>query len=122
MAISVKLLAALLVLSFISTGNCQCVLNNITISQKMTGFQIHGMTEWDVTITNNCICSQSDLKLDCKGFATTLSIDPSILSISDNECLVNNGKPIFNSKPITFKYAQTPKFNFKPISSQISCS
>ncbi|KGN48771.1 uncharacterized protein At1g05835-like [Cucumis sativus] len=122
MPIFPKLLAALLVLSLISTGNCQCFLNNIKISQSMTGFQIHGMTEWKVTITNNCICSQSDLKLDCKGFATTLSIDPSILAISDSECLVNNGQPIFNSRPITFKYAQSPKFNFKPLSSQISCS
>ncbi|XP_038881121.1 uncharacterized protein At1g05835-like [Benincasa hispida] len=122
MAIFVKLVTALLVLSLVSTGNCQCILNNITISQRMTGFQIHGMTEWKVTISNNCPCSQSEVKIDCKGFQTTESIDPSILAVFDTECLVNNGLPIFNSNPITFSYAQDPQFNFKPISSQISCS
>ncbi|XP_022962948.1 uncharacterized protein At1g05835-like [Cucurbita moschata] len=122
MAPSAKLFAALLFVSFLSKENSQCFLSNITIRQSMTGFQIHGMTEWNTTVSNNCLCSQSEVKLDCRGFQTTKSIDPLILAITDTECLVNNGLPIFNSTPITFTYAQNPQFNFKPISSQIACS
>ncbi|KAG7026828.1 Protein TAPETUM DETERMINANT 1, partial [Cucurbita argyrosperma subsp. argyrosperma] len=122
MAPFLKLFAALLFVSLLYKGNCQCVSNDIAISQKMTGFQIHGMTEWNVTISNNCLCSQSEVKLDCKGFQTTKSIDPSILAVTDTECLVNNGLPIFKSNPVIFTYAQDPKFDFKLISSQIACS
>ncbi|XP_023004032.1 protein TAPETUM DETERMINANT 1-like [Cucurbita maxima] len=122
MAPFAKLFAALLFVSLLHKGNCQCVSNDIAIRQTMSGFQIHGMTEWNVTISNICLCSQSEVKLDCRGFQTTKSIDPSVLAVTDSECLVNNGLPIFKSNSITFTYAHDPKFDFKLISSQINCS
>ncbi|KAG7018068.1 hypothetical protein SDJN02_19934, partial [Cucurbita argyrosperma subsp. argyrosperma] len=122
MAIFLKFLTPLLFLSLLWTGNCQCESNNIQINQRRTGFQIYGMTQWKVTISNNCICSQSNVKLDCRGFQIFESIDPSILAIFDTECLVNDGRPIFNFNPINYTYARDPKFKFDLISSQVACS
>uniref|UniRef100_A0A0A0LEA1 Uncharacterized protein n=1 Tax=Cucumis sativus TaxID=3659 RepID=A0A0A0LEA1_CUCSA len=122
MVASIKFVCVLFFFCLLSKGNCECVLNDIAISQTTTGSIVQGKQVWKATITNNCICGQSSLKLDCNGFNTVQAVDPSILAVSGSVCLVNGGQPIFQSTPISFTYASDNAFPFKPLSSQISCS
>ena len=103
------------------SGNGQCTLKDLKVRQSQTGFQIHGKPEWGVSITNNCSCVQKDVKLNCRGFQTTESVDPLALNINGDVCLLNNGNPIYTDA-IKFKYAWDNSFPLNPISSQIACS
>ncbi|CAN6583058.1 unnamed protein product [Malus baccata var. baccata] len=106
------------VCSLIVGGYCQpCTLDNLKIAEGKISD-----VKWHVTITNDCLCSQQDVKLSCDGFQSAEPIDPSILSKSGGECLVNNGQPIYGNKNFNFDYASTTKFPFKPLSSQVACS
>nr|XP_027188883.1 protein TAPETUM DETERMINANT 1-like isoform X2 [Cicer arietinum] len=118
-----KLLSLTLFLGLVSQAYGECSLKDISIKQYKTSSWAHGMPVWSVNITNNCICTQSQLKLNCKGFQTYLSVDPEILGDpSNDECLVNQGEPIYYAKPLNFAYAWDPKFPFQPIYSKIACS
>ncbi|XP_075636995.1 TPD1 protein homolog 1-like [Castanea sativa] len=122
MATFIKFLCVLFVLNVVGKGNCQCTLSQVTIKQSKTGEVVQQKPVWSVTINNGCPCSQSDLKLSCNGFQTVKPVDPSVLSQSDNECLVNNGLPVQPSSSVSFTYAWDTSFSFQPLSSQINCS
>ncbi|XP_048336990.2 TPD1 protein homolog 1-like [Ziziphus jujuba] len=101
----------------------QCSLSNIKVSQAQSGKKVQNKPEWTVTITNDCICGQSSLTVDCSGFQTVEAVDPSILKVSGSTCLINNGLPVFETQPISFNYAwDSASASFKPLSSQINCS
>ncbi|KAI4297071.1 hypothetical protein L6164_036979 [Bauhinia variegata] len=117
----IKVLSTVLILGLITRGNGQCVLSDLKVSQSQTGASVEGKPEWSVVITNSCSCVQKDVKLNCQGFQTKENVDPSILSVSGDTCLVNNGNPIYNT-PINFKYAWDNSFPLNPISSTIACS
>nr|XP_017189364.2 uncharacterized protein At1g05835-like [Malus domestica] len=113
----VNFLCLVFVCSLIVGGNCQpCTLDNLEIAQGKISDD-----KWNVTITNDCPCSQLDVKLSCDGFDQS-AVDPSILSKSGGECLVNNGQPIYGNKIFNFAYASKTEFPFKPLSSQVACS
>ena len=66
-----------------------------------------------MTISNNCPCAQKNVKLECLNFQTAEPIDPSILSVSDDVCIVNGGQPIASGDVgVTFKYAGPHTFPF----------
>ncbi|RZC64749.1 hypothetical protein C5167_008433 [Papaver somniferum] len=115
--------AAVVVLSLIGGGFCQCELSNIVISQRLTGFQIHGQTEYEVSIVNDCQCTQSDVVIHCPGFTSTFYENPSIWQPIDGDlCSFNSGKPVFFGETIKFMYASDPPCALTPASSRISCS
>ncbi|KAI3921624.1 hypothetical protein MKW92_035114 [Papaver armeniacum] len=125
MAAALNIFAAVVViLSLIGGGFCQCDLSNIVIKQRLTGFQIHGQTEYEVSIINDCICPQSDVVINCPGFTTsTLNVNPSILEPTSGDlCSLNSGEPVRRGDIIKFKYATDPRCAFTPSSSRISCS
>jgi len=97
-------------------------LSDISIRHYETHDYAHGMPVWKVNITNNCMCTQSQVKLNCTGFQSNLGIDEALLTVSDTECLVKQGAPIYSSESVIFRYAWLPEFQFKPISSNIACS
>ena len=99
-----------------------CTLSNIEITQSATGVSVHGKPEYEVVVSNNCICSQSSLLLASKGFQTIERIDSSIFLQTGDTASINNGQPVFQGHPIKFKYAWGNKFDLKPYSSQINCS
>ncbi|KAK7247013.1 hypothetical protein RIF29_41889 [Crotalaria pallida] len=100
----------------------ECTLKDLSVKVAKSGAQIKGKPEWVVTITNNCVCVQSNVKVNCRGFQTEEPIDPLILIDSgDDECIVNYGNAIYEY-PITFKYAWDNSFPFNPVSSEIACS
>ncbi|KAK8624671.1 hypothetical protein V6N13_089560 [Hibiscus sabdariffa] len=113
---------AALFLALISQGYCQCSIADVTISQKQTGKTVESKPEWQVKISNGCPCTQSDLKLSCDGFQTVETVDPSVMSKSGGECLINNGQPVAPESDLSFNYAWDTSFPFKPLSSQPNCS
>lgn len=60
-------------------GGGGCSLSTIVVTQSGTGKWAHGMPVYSATVRNTCRCAQSDVKVDCKGFNTTLSVDPAKL-------------------------------------------
>ncbi|KAK8558843.1 hypothetical protein V6N12_042136 [Hibiscus sabdariffa] len=80
------------------------------------------MPEWRVTISNDCVCTQSDLKLSCDGFQTTEAIDSLVMSKWGEECLINDAQPIVSFSNVSFNYAWITSFPFNTLSSQTNCS
>lgn len=92
------------------------------MSKSGTGNTVEGKREWKVMVSNNCECTQMDVKLDCNGFETSKAIDPSILSQSGVVCVFNDGQPIAPESQLNFTYAWDTSFPFTPVSSQIARS
>ncbi|RZB44935.1 protein TAPETUM DETERMINANT 1-like [Glycine soja] len=101
----------------------QCTLSNLEVHQYDTGRPYQGTSLFAVTIINRCtpLCDQSNVKLNCTGFKTVKPIDPSILNVSGDVCIVKNGQPITIDDPVIFHYAYDYSFNLNPISSDIHC-
>ncbi|XP_006660009.1 TPD1 protein homolog 1-like [Oryza brachyantha] len=99
-----------------------CSLDNIAVSQSATGGWAHGQPEYAVTVSNTCGCPQSDVRVACDGFNTTLAVDPSKLRPAGGDlCLVNGGTPVVQGHDVTFSYAWSPQFKFTPVSSTLNC-
>ncbi|GMI83811.1 hypothetical protein like AT4G32110 [Hibiscus trionum] len=122
MATILNFFFAALFLALIGQGYCQCSLANVTISQTKTGKTVKSKSEWRVTISNDCVCTQSDLKLSCDGFQTAETIDSSVMLKSGGECLINDGLPVYSFSNLSFNYAWHTSFPFKTLSSQTNCS
>ncbi|XVF01743.1 hypothetical protein REPUB_Repub04eG0115000 [Reevesia pubescens] len=122
MATILNLLFSLLFLSLIGQGYGQCSIADVSINQSQTGKTVQQKPEWQVTILNDCVCTQSELKLSCDGFQTVETIDSSVLAKSGGECLINDGQPVAPSSETIFTYAWDTSFPFKPLSSQPNCS
>ncbi|XP_057416144.1 uncharacterized protein LOC130710797 [Lotus japonicus] len=116
-----KLLSITFFLVLISQGYGQCYLRDLSLLQTRTGNIVQGKPEWIVSITNKCACVQSDVMLNCRSFKTVEKIDPSVLQVLGDECLINYGNPIYHDA-FNFTYAWDRPTSFFPISSQISCS
>ncbi|KAL2326545.1 hypothetical protein Fmac_025603 [Flemingia macrophylla] len=119
MAATFTYLTSLLLLTLIIKGSCECSLNNINIGTTRSGREIQGKPEWNVTVINNCSCEQSHIKLSCKGFQSAEIIDPSILSVEGDSCLLIKGSPMKGFKAVNFSYAWDPPFLLLPTSSVI---
>ncbi|KAG2384292.1 uncharacterized protein HKW66_Vig0149440 [Vigna angularis] len=114
-------LFSILFLSFVIKGSSNCDLNNINIGTTRSGRIIAGKPEWNVVVKNNCNCTQTQVRLSCRGFQTTKSVSPSILSIQGNTCLLINGNPLKGFATVSFSYAWDPPTIFMPISSHTTC-
>ncbi|XP_004301841.1 PREDICTED: uncharacterized protein LOC101293891 [Fragaria vesca subsp. vesca] len=67
-----------------------CTVDNLKITQSKTGKSVQGQPEWNVTITNDCICDQVNIEINSPGFQSVENIDPSILGKSGDNYLVNH--------------------------------
>ncbi|KAK1259153.1 hypothetical protein QJS04_geneDACA015422 [Acorus gramineus] len=110
-----------LLLSMLQGGLSQssCNLFNIKVDQELIN-----NSEYKVTLTNNCICSQSNLLLSCAAFkGPEPGFEDKVKVVNGgSDCLINDGQPVFKDYPIMFKYTAAEKIKFNPISSQINCS
>ncbi|PIN24417.1 hypothetical protein CDL12_02871 [Handroanthus impetiginosus] len=124
MASIINILCVILFVSLMSQGSLQqqCEIKDLKINQKPTGKNVNNKPEWTATISNNCICTQMNVQLSCKGFQTEEPVDPSLLSKSGDLCLINNGLPIYGFRSISFVYAWDAPFAFKTSYSEIACS
>lgn len=94
-------------------GFNECFLSDVSIRQSRIGVSVEGKQEWSVTITNQCSCPQKNLILNFKGFQSIEHINPSLLTVSSDLCLVNADQPIYKSV-IKFKYVWDYRFLLNP--------
>ncbi|KAF8652184.1 hypothetical protein HU200_062916 [Digitaria exilis] len=105
-----------------AAGGAGCSLASITVTQAATGEWAHGQPVRAVTVRNTCACAQSDVEVDCVGFDSDLAVDPSKLRPTGGErCLVNGGAPVVQGRDVTFAYASSSQFGFRPVYSLVSC-
>ncbi|KAK9678130.1 hypothetical protein RND81_11G189900 [Saponaria officinalis] len=124
MAANLKIVFALVLFSLLyhqGESSNKCGVTNIKVETKRTGNTIEGQPEYKVMITNNCPCAQSGVYLRCLGFSTVQPVSPGVLQIKGDSCLVNNGRPIRQGKPVVFKYSFLQPTDLIPQRSQISC-
>jgi hypothetical protein len=102
----------------------QCSLSDLHVNQTAMGNQVGGYQEYYVEINYDCICTQTNVKLLCPGFNSSISVDSSIISrdADGRLCTLVNGGPVRNADVIKFNYAWSTKFSFSPVSSVIACS
>ncbi|XP_058750775.1 uncharacterized protein LOC131623775 isoform X1 [Vicia villosa] len=91
-----------------------CALSAIEVKQTKTS-----RSAWNVTVTNNCICTQSQVKFNVNGFKSSTPVDPAIFS---QDGLLIQGAPLYGFKSVSFTYSSDSQFAFTPISSQVACS
>ncbi|KAL6659670.1 hypothetical protein ACP70R_002499 [Stipagrostis hirtigluma subsp. patula] len=102
----------------------ECSLSSIVVVQYGTADWAHGQPVYTVNVTNKCRCAQSNIKLFCGGFETTLEPDIAKLRrpLDGGElCLLNDGKPVVQGQNVTFSYAWSKPFGFRPVSSRVAC-
>ncbi|CAL5191033.1 unnamed protein product [Lathyrus oleraceus] len=92
----------------------RCNLSNIEVKQTKTSGLV-----WNVTVTNNCICTQTEVKFNTKGFKSSTPVDPAIFS---QDGLLIQGTPFYGFQSATFTYTSASQFIFTPISSLTECS
>lgn len=92
----------------------RCNLSNIEVTQTKTSGLV-----WNVTVTNKCICTQTEVKFNTKGFKSSTPVDPAIFS---QDGVLIQGAPLYGFKSVTFTYTSPSEFKFTPISSQVACS
>nr|XP_011465410.1 PREDICTED: uncharacterized protein LOC105351747 [Fragaria vesca subsp. vesca] len=123
MEATTKFLSIFLLCSLFIGGDSQpCTVDNLKITQSKTGKSVQGQPEWNVTITNDCICDQVNIEINSPGFQSVENIDPSILGKSGDNYLVNHGNPIHYQDNFSFTYAWATQFTFKPVYSLVQCS
>ncbi|KAJ9175137.1 hypothetical protein P3X46_013718 [Hevea brasiliensis] len=85
--------------------------------------QVRVQNNWKVTITNNCNCAQTGVKLDCKGFQAVNTVNPPYLEKQNDDCLITyNGGVLGPKAQLVFTYASDSQFGFRAISSTVACS
>lgn len=109
---------------FVSAGAAKCSLSDVAVTQTTISGQIGGYPEYYVTVLNGCICTQSDVKLACPGFNSSMYVNPDIIrpDADGKLCTLNGGGAVRNGDVIKFYYAWSTRFSFAPVSSTISCS
>ncbi|KNA11977.1 hypothetical protein SOVF_130110 [Spinacia oleracea] len=123
MAASLKIFSAVLFLFLIcQKGNSyRCGVSNIKVTTRRTRNTVEGQPQYAVTISNNCPCAQSGVYLRCLGFSTVQPVNPRVMKVKGNSCLINNGRPIVKGKSLTFNYSFLQPTDLVPQRSLISC-
>ncbi|KAI8012333.1 Protein TAPETUM DETERMINANT 1 [Camellia lanceoleosa] len=89
----------------------KCTNRDISITQGQGSST--GIPEYIVEITNTCLsnCPPSNIHLHCGLFASARLVDPQLFKrLSNDDCLVNGGKPLKASQVIRFSYSNTFKY------------
>ncbi|GAB4832627.1 hypothetical protein Ancab_006645 [Ancistrocladus abbreviatus] len=98
-----------------------CSISDIKVRTARSGRVVEGVPEYRVIISNQCSCSQSNLIVKCFDLPTVEPVNPAILKVMGQTCLVNSGKPIVRGKPVVFEYAFLQPTDLIPLSSKLSC-
>ena len=79
-----------------------------------------GDTIFVVEVKNQCPCAVRNLRLDGRGFATTVDVDPAAFRADDGGVyLVNGGEPIPSMATVSFQYAWDHFFQMTPRSLEV---
>ncbi|KAG9440442.1 hypothetical protein H6P81_020607 [Aristolochia fimbriata] len=118
---SYMLIFALLI-SVFGAGWCLCDLSSIKVTQNGTGDFVQSRPEYEVTVSNDCVCSQERVRFESAGFQSVEAVDPKIFRRDGQSFLLNDGRPFSGFDTITFNYAWETQFAISPVQSQIACS
>ncbi|XP_050212023.1 uncharacterized protein LOC126662172 [Mercurialis annua] len=122
MSTSMRFICALLLLSLVTQGNCICsTVSDFLFSQTTTGKKIGNNVQYKMIIKNDCSCARSDIKLDCHGFSSIEKIDPAILKINGDECLLINGGILHAFESVSFTYTSDKLLQTRAIESTLAC-
>ena len=92
----------------------ECKISDIKIYEDQVGLSgtlQSGAPVITVDIYNMCPCTISQLHVNCGPFSSDLPVPPNKFRlVGDNDCLVNNGKPIASGEDVSFQYANTQQF------------
>ncbi|XXG49818.1 hypothetical protein AAC387_Pa02g3884 [Persea americana] len=123
MATPLRQFYAFFLLFIFGKGLCQpCDVSSIMVNQTAIGDAVHGLQEYQVIITNKCICTQTDVEFQCTGFDSVEHVDPSIFRGDGEYCIIDHAQPIWFGSSINFTYPSKAQIRFVPASSQINCS
>jgi hypothetical protein len=79
-----------------------------------------GDTVFQVELKNLCPCAVRNVRLDARGFATTVDVDPAAFRADDGGVyLVNGGEPIPSMATVSFQYAWDHFFQMTPRSLEV---
>ncbi|KAK1323269.1 hypothetical protein QJS10_CPA02g00790 [Acorus calamus] len=99
-----------------------CGPSDIVVSQSRTGRLIEGQAEYAVSVTNQCVCAQSNVVLRCDGLNSAEAVDPKIIRPLDGQnCIVNDGGAIAPQATILFNYAWKAPVDYSFVNSQPTC-
>ncbi|XP_058739315.1 uncharacterized protein LOC131611251 [Vicia villosa] len=110
---NILFLTLFLALAFQAYGQ-PCTLSAIEVKQTKTSG-----SEWNVTVTNTCICTQVQVKFNINTFKSSTPVDPAVFS---QDGLLLQGAPLYGFISVSFTYTSDTQFEFTPISSQVVCS
>ncbi|KAL6659671.1 hypothetical protein ACP70R_002500 [Stipagrostis hirtigluma subsp. patula] len=125
---ALKLFAFLLLCGLCHRGYAEgsCKLSDLAVTQTVVPGNVGGYPKYAVTVENRCICTQIDVKVACRGFNSTMRVDPDVLRPDGDGklCTLNGGGAIHMgpSYAVKFYYAWRSPFSFRPVSSTIACS
>lgn len=100
-------ISILLTLIFFASGvQGSCSPSDIDISQKPSGFGAGNVPKYTVGIINESPdTSLYDVHVDCRSFASTTLINPSVFRrLTPGDCLVKDGQPMEPFEIIVFDY------------------
>jgi hypothetical protein len=88
------------------------------VTQNLEQGKVH-----KVTVENRCICTQSNIKVACRGFASSMGLGPAVIrSDSDGKlCTLNGAVGMGPGNAVNFRYRSSIQIEFKPVSSTIAC-
>ena len=75
--------------------------------------------EWKLTLSTDCPCPQTDVKLTCAGFQPVQNPDPSIFTKNGDTCSIT--PPVLPFEAVSVTYAADTSFDFHLVSSKASC-
>ncbi|KAM0885013.1 hypothetical protein ACQ4PT_030623 [Festuca glaucescens] len=78
----------------------------------------------DLQVNQTALGNQTNVKLLCPGFNSSIRVDPSVISLDPDGklCTLINGGAVRKADVIKFNYAWSTEFSFLPVSSGIACS
>ncbi|XP_066340677.1 uncharacterized protein [Miscanthus floridulus] len=123
-----KMFAFLLLFCLCNPGNAQnCKLTELAVTQTAVPSRDKaGYTNYTVAVENRCICTQVNVKLSCRGFSSSMGVNPGVLSVDGDgqRCTLKSCSPIAMgvSYAVKFSYSSRSQISLRPVSSTISCS
>ncbi|XP_044984138.1 TPD1 protein homolog 1B-like isoform X1 [Hordeum vulgare subsp. vulgare] len=102
----------------------ECSQDLLEVSQINAPSMAGGIPAYSVSITNTCTdCLVCDVHIACGDFASNDVIDPAkFRRLGFNDCLVNDGRSIDPSFPVSFHYGNSFPYPMTVASASCACN
>lgn len=98
--------------------------HGLEIQQDNTTYYFEGLPVYHVTMINTCVdCSLQDIHIACGEWASATEVNPLVFKrVADNDCVVNDGKPIPSQGAVIFEYTNSFPYPMEVQRSSPSCA